>query len=154
VNISAGFKFYTTTDYRKIEAGVLTIGSSSSPRGIILPPKAKALSLEYMCRNSILQNIFGDTGEIQVFSHLPHTHLAGRQIFSKVVRNGSEVEYISNNKYYSFANQYYNTLPKPVTIKKVKLFYTWCLLNAAQLIQFRFYKLLVIISSIFLNTNE
>jgi hypothetical protein len=87
--------------------------------GIIIPPKASALSLEYMCRENSFRNIFGPSGEITIFAHSPHTHLAGTQVFSKVVRNGTEVEYIANNKYYSFNHQYVNFLTKPVTMRKV-----------------------------------
>jgi len=40
----------------------------------------------------------------------------GRQIYSKVIRNGTEVEYLTNGKYYNFKYQYVNYLYKPVNL--------------------------------------
>ena len=36
-----------------------------------------------------------------------------------IVRDGKEVAYLANNKYYNFNYQYYNFLTTPVTLKKV-----------------------------------
>ncbi len=38
--------------------------------------------------------------EITVFTQLPHTHNTGVSLFSSVVRNGTEIENIANNKYF------------------------------------------------------
>jgi hypothetical protein len=43
----------------------------------------------------------------------------GRQIYSKVIRNGTEVEYLTNGKYYNFKYQYVNYLYKPVNLYPV-----------------------------------
>jgi len=40
-------------------------------------------------------------------------------VFSKIVRDNKEIEYVANNKYYDFNYQYTNFLQKPVVIKKV-----------------------------------
>ena len=93
-------------------------GTAPAVQGIVIPPKTSALSLEYLCRGNVFQNIFGASGEITVFAHSPHTHLAGTQVFSKVIRNGKEVEYIANNKYYDFNYQYVNFMQKPVTMRR------------------------------------
>lgn len=89
--------------------------------------------------------MFNDTSEIKVFSSMPHTHLlggvfkvyhfviftwiykmlilyfqTGREVYTSVVRNGKEIAYIANNKYYDFNYQYYNFLTNPVVVKRVK----------------------------------
>lgn len=124
VKIHSGMKWYATKNYREIEFGIFTAGTVSAAPGIIIPPKTSALNMEYMCREDVFKNLFGSNEEITVFAQLPHTHLAGSQVFSKVVRNGSEVEYIANNKYYDFNYQYVNFLQRPVTLKRVKYFFS------------------------------
>jgi hypothetical protein len=78
---------------------------------------------------------------------MPHTHLIGRsnfilyyifcsyqkllikilikgkEVFSKVIRDGKELGYITNNRNYDFNYQYYNFLTKPFALKKVNLIY-------------------------------
>merc|ERR1712110_102521 len=97
-----------TTNYRKTEYSLMTVGASVSAKGISLPSKLKSMNLDYLCTKEIIDDWMGDEQEIKVFAHLPHTHLAGRSIYTKVVRNKTEVEYIGNNKYYDFNFQYIN----------------------------------------------
>ncbi len=40
-------------------------------------------------------------------------------MFSKIIRDNKEIEYIANNKYYDFNYQYTNFLQKPVVLKRV-----------------------------------
>ena len=129
MDINSGIKMYVTKKYREIEAGIFVVATLPDPLGIIIPPKASALSLEYMCRNNLLKNIFGPSGEITIFANIPHTHSVGIQVFSKIVRNGTEIDYIANNKYFSSDYQYLNVLAKPVTLKRVKLFSIMLLLK-------------------------
>jgi hypothetical protein len=49
-------------------------------------------------------------------------HKKGRQMFSKVVRNATEITYLSNVQYYDFSHQYINFLNPPVTIYPVKIY--------------------------------
>lgn len=62
--------------------------------------------------------MFNETDKITVFSSMPHTHLTGKELYGTVVRDGKEVDYIANNKYYNFNYQYYNFLNNPVTLTK------------------------------------
>lgn len=58
--------------------------------------------------------------EVTIFAELPHTHLAGTEMHSKILRNNKEVEHISHNPYYDSNFQYVNFMPKPVKIKRVR----------------------------------
>jgi len=40
-------------------------------------------------------------------------------VFSKIVREDKEIEYVANNKYYDSNYQYTNFLQKPVVMKRV-----------------------------------
>ena len=55
---------------------------------------------------------------VTVFALLAHTHLTGREIHTKIVRNNKEVSYLSKNNYYDFNYQNVAFLPKPVVLKK------------------------------------
>ncbi len=58
--------------------------------------------------------------EITIFAELPHTHLAGTQMNSMILRNNKEVERIAYNPYYDSNFQYVNFLAKSVKVKKVR----------------------------------
>lgn len=114
VREDSAFRLYVTENYREIEFGIFTGGTLSDSRGIIVPQGAKNLNIEYMCRKDGINALIGNNSNITVFANLPHTHLAGRQVFSKIVRNGKEVNFISNSKYYDFNYQYTEYLQNPV----------------------------------------
>lgn len=47
-------------------------------------------------------------------------NFVGIEVYSVIVRDGKEVEYLTNNKFYDFNFQYTNFLNTPVTLKRVK----------------------------------
>ncbi|CAF1008830.1 unnamed protein product [Brachionus calyciflorus] len=122
----SGVRFYATKNYRKNEFGVFTVGAEESAQGIILPPRAESFKLNYACSRDCTDMLFEQQDEIKVFSTLPHAHLLGKEIYTKVIRDGKEVAYLANNKFYDFNNQYYNFLNKPVTLKKGDEIVTKC----------------------------
>jgi hypothetical protein len=52
---------------------------------------------------------------------MPHTHLAGFEIWTKIVRDGFDIGYLFNNKYYDFNYQNTYILNPPINITKVYL---------------------------------
>lgn len=52
---------------------------------------------------------------------MPHTHLLGKEVYSSVIRNGSEIAFIANNKNYDFNYQYFNFLSTPISFKRVTI---------------------------------
>ncbi|CAF1012278.1 unnamed protein product [Brachionus calyciflorus] len=126
----SGIRYYTTKNYRQTEFGIFTVGTSESFNGIIVPPKADRYQLDYSCSTECTDKIFDEQPEIKVFSSLPHSHLLGKEIYTTVVRDGKEVAYLANNKYYDFNYQYYNFLNKPVTLKKGDEIRTTCVYSS------------------------
>ena len=47
----------------------------------------------------------------------------GVEFYSYIIRDGKEIAYISNNKFYDFEFQFYNFLQEPVTLQKVSTFF-------------------------------
>ena len=59
------------------------------------------------------------SGHITVFGSMFHAHLAGIQAYSKLMRNGNEVNYLFQNEWYDPNYQYYSFFPKRINILKV-----------------------------------
>ena len=61
---------------------------------------------------------------ITVIGYMSHTHLSGREIYTKIVKNGTEIDYLARNKYYDF--HYQNTIflepYKNITDVKILIF--------------------------------
>jgi len=124
-----GIRLYATQEYRPIEFGILTVGSTSSFQALTIPPKSQALSIENICRKNFMNNLYKETGNITIFAELPHTHLAGREFYSKVLRNNTEIEMISDNKYYYFNYQFVNFKRKKIVLKEDDEVITTCIYN-------------------------
>jgi len=80
---------------------------------ITLPFLPSYLTLIWLVTNLALTISFL---KIKVLTSLVYK---GRQVFSKIVRDNKEIEYVANNKYYDFNYQYTNFLQKPVVLKRV-----------------------------------
>ena len=63
-----------------------------------------------------------NTSEVKVFATMPHTHLKGIELYTTLIRDGKEIAYLANNKYYDFNYQYYNFLSTPVILKQVYIY--------------------------------
>ena len=46
----SGFRLYSTTNYRPMEFGIITVGSTSDQSGILIPPYTSNYSLEFDCQ--------------------------------------------------------------------------------------------------------
>ncbi|CAF0944282.1 unnamed protein product [Brachionus calyciflorus] len=99
-------RYYMTKNLRKNELGVLTVGTASTPFGIVIPPKAEQQSIKSYCFNDCLNKKLS-TQSLTIISSLPHTHLTGRAVSTKIIRNGKDIGYLFRNKYYDF--NYQNT---------------------------------------------
>ncbi len=53
----------------------------------------------------------------------PHTHSAGRDVHTRLIRNNKDVGYVFHNKYYSYNSQNQYLIDPPITLKKVNIFY-------------------------------
>ena len=57
---------------------------------------------------------------VLVYYFLQHTHLAGVQVSTKIVRNNEEIGYLFQNKYYDFNFQNTYNLNPEVVVKSVR----------------------------------
>jgi hypothetical protein len=56
---------------------------------------------------------------ITILSATPHTHLLGVEVFTKVIRNGTDIGYLTRNKEYDFNYQQSIQVDPPFTLTKV-----------------------------------
>lgn len=52
---------------------------------------------------------------------IPHTHLAGQEVWTKLIRNGTDMGYLNKNKYYDFNYQNIYTFNPRLALTKVKI---------------------------------
>ena len=60
--------------------------------------------------------------EITVIGFGSHTHLTGREIYTSMVKNGTEIGYLAKNKYYDFEFQNFIYLDPFIKIRDVNYF--------------------------------
>jgi len=111
---SSGIRFYLGAQPREHELGYLTLGADSSILGIVLPPRTDHFIVDSYC-SAIATAKFPSDG-ITVVSAFPHTHLQGRTVWTKIIRNGTAVEYLFNGEAYDFNYQFENRLPEPIKL--------------------------------------
>jgi hypothetical protein len=64
--------------------------------------------------------------KLKVVSAIPHTHLTGTEVWTKIIRKGVDIGYLFRNKYYDFNYQNSYNLDPPVKITKDDSLYTYC----------------------------
>jgi hypothetical protein len=66
------------------------------------------------------------TQDITIVTSIPHTHLAGNEVWTKIIRKGVDIGYLFRNKFYDFNYQNSYLLDPPVKITKDDSLYTYC----------------------------
>ena len=56
---------------------------------------------------------------LTVISAFPHAHLQGRSIWTKIIRNGTAVDYLFNGEEFNFNYQFSNRLVSPIKLYPV-----------------------------------
>jgi hypothetical protein len=77
-------------------------------------------------KNNIIKQIFIlknlknlQNQNLTIISAMPHTHLAGTAVYTKLIRNGKDIGYVFNIPNYDFNYQQTFTLTPYVTLTKV-----------------------------------
>jgi hypothetical protein len=121
---SSGVRFYITTKLRQYELGVLTLGTDVTFIDITIPPQIEGLKLTSNCYAECSSKFIPTQG-ITVFSGFMHTHLAGRSVRTRLVRNNHVVKYLFNNPKYDF-NYQFNIEIEPIKLQKGDVLVTDC----------------------------
>ncbi|CAF4012623.1 unnamed protein product [Adineta steineri] len=121
---SSGVRFYLGDELRQHDLGYLVFGTLSRAAALAIPPKTKQFIVDSYCPPEATRN-FPSSG-INILSALPHTHLQGVSVWTKLIRNNTAVQYLFNAEAYDFNYQFENRLSEPIKIYPGDSFATRC----------------------------
>ncbi|KAG7162285.1 MOXD1 2-like [Homarus americanus] len=110
----SGIRIIYTPDLRYYDAGVLSIGVDPTWKHLI-PPRQRTVLSEGHCVGECTQAALPTTG-INVFAVILHTHLLGRKVRVRHLRQGRELEPIAQDNNYDFNYQEYRALKAPRSV--------------------------------------
>ncbi|XP_071534713.1 DBH-like monooxygenase protein 1 [Panulirus ornatus] len=110
----SGIRIIYTPELRYYDAGVLSIGLDPDWKHLI-PPRQRTVLSEGHCVAECTQVALPSTG-ISVFAVILHTHLLGRKVRVRHLRQGRELEPIAQDNNYDFNYQEYRALKTPRTV--------------------------------------
>jgi len=116
---SSGLRFHYTSQLRKYQAAMLTVGLNV-PGSLVIPPYQDNWITEGYCvEECTAEGLKGSTlpgGGIRIFAIGLHTHLTGRGVYVRHVRKGVELPEIGRDDHYDFNFQEYHSLRREVTV--------------------------------------
>ena len=125
---SSGLKIHLTDKLRKYEAGIMELGLIYN-NWMAIPPGQKSFVLQGYCAPQCTAMGL-QSGGIRVFGSQLHTHGAGRQVRTSVVRRaGTGWEILNRDPHYSTHFQEIRTLRHPVRVMPGDTLVTSCTYN-------------------------
>uniref|UniRef100_A0A8C1G460 Monooxygenase, DBH-like 1, like n=1 Tax=Cyprinus carpio TaxID=7962 RepID=A0A8C1G460_CYPCA len=113
---NSGLRFYYTSDLRQHDAAVLMTGLAVAP-GYAIPPKARSFLTYGLCDTAYIPEVLETPHDLQVFSVMLHTHLAGRKVRVGHFRGGKQIDFLAVDENYDFEYQDVMNLGKTKTVK-------------------------------------
>ncbi|XP_026113971.1 DBH-like monooxygenase protein 2 homolog [Carassius auratus] len=113
---NSGLRFYHTSELRQHDAAVLGTGLAVTP-GYAIPPKAKSFLTYGLCDTAYIPEVLQTPHDLQVFSAMLHTHLAGRKVRVGHFRGGKQIDFLAVDENYDFEYQEVTNLGKTKTVK-------------------------------------
>ncbi|CAF4772742.1 unnamed protein product [Rotaria sp. Silwood1] len=114
---NSGIRFYVSPTLRLHDMGYLTFGSTSNALGLAIPPRTDRFNVDSYCPAKVTQSFPKDG--ITVITAYAHTHLQGRSVWTKLIRNGTAVQYLFNTEAFDFNYQFEHKLPKRIQLYPV-----------------------------------
>ncbi|KZC05639.1 PREDICTED: MOXD1 homolog 1 [Dufourea novaeangliae] len=111
---SSGVRLHLTPKLRPEEAGILVAGVAVSPLHLI-PPQQREYATAGYCTPHCTNTMFPETG-VNIVSVALHSHLAGRRLSLKHIRQGKELPRIVQDNHFDFEYQQSHTLEKEVKV--------------------------------------
>ncbi|KAI7800157.1 DBH-like monooxygenase protein 2 homolog [Triplophysa rosa] len=127
---NSGLRFYYTSELRQHDAAVLGTGLVLAP-GYGIPPKAKDFFTYGLCDTAYIPQVLSQTQDLQVFSVMLHTHLAGRKVRVGHFRGGKQIDLLAVDENYNFEYQGVTNLGKTKTVKLGDKLLVECTYNTA-----------------------
>uniref|UniRef100_A0A671NE33 DBH-like monooxygenase protein 2 homolog n=1 Tax=Sinocyclocheilus anshuiensis TaxID=1608454 RepID=A0A671NE33_9TELE len=113
---NSGLRFYYTSELCQHDAAVLMTGLAVAP-GYAVPPKAKSFLTYGLCDTAYIPKVLETPHDLQVFSVMLHTHLAGRKVRVGHFRGGKQIDLLAADENYDFEYQEVTNLGKTKPVK-------------------------------------
>lgn len=128
---NSGIRFTYTDKLRQHDIGVLTTGVVTSGEENFIPPRTESFTAVGHCTPFCLSKMIENSGyeNITAFSVMLHSHLAGRSLRLRHIRDGVELPFIADDQHYDFNYQELRHLNPHVTIEKNDYIRTECVYN-------------------------
>ncbi|XP_054876024.1 DBH-like monooxygenase protein 2 homolog [Poeciliopsis prolifica] len=129
---SSGLRLYYTDKLRQHDVGILTTGVFPvSHMEYAIPPKAAKFQSYGICNTTLFSRFEDPIPDLQVFSVLLHTHLAGRKVRVGHFRKGKQIGFLGVNENYDFDMQEIVNLGNIKTIKSDDEIIVECIYNTS-----------------------
>ncbi|XP_016144316.1 dopamine beta-hydroxylase-like [Sinocyclocheilus grahami] len=96
---SSGIRLWYTPSLRRFDAGIMELGLVYTPV-MAIPPRQLSFQLTGYCTAKCTQTAL-PVGGVHIFASQLHTHLAGLEVRTVLVRGGKEVEVVQEDKHFS-----------------------------------------------------
>ncbi|XP_067274799.1 DBH-like monooxygenase protein 2 homolog [Pseudorasbora parva] len=113
---NSGLRFYYTSELRQHDAAILTTGLAVN-EGYAIPPKAKSFLTYGLCDTAYIPMVLETPHDLQVFSVMMHTHLAGQKVRVGHFRDGQQIDLLAVDENYNFEYQEVTNLGKTKTVQ-------------------------------------
>ncbi|XP_060594958.1 dopamine beta-hydroxylase-like [Ruditapes philippinarum] len=121
---ASGIRFYVTSSLRHYDAGIMELGLEYTNK-MAIPPRQDNFSLTGYCIAECTKKGLPPEG-IFIYASQLHTHLTGRRVYTKHVRNGVELPELNRDNHYSPHFQEIRRLSTPVKILPGDALITTC----------------------------
>ncbi|XP_056011248.1 dopamine beta-hydroxylase-like [Ostrea edulis] len=111
---SSGIRFHVTKHLRRYDSGIMELGLEYTNK-MAVPPKQAMFTLPGYCIADCTEIALPPNG-IRVYASQLHTHLTGKQVFTKHIRRGVELLELNRDNHYSPHFQEIRTLPRHVHV--------------------------------------
>ncbi|GAA6234297.1 DBH-like monooxygenase protein 2 homolog [Lates japonicus] len=103
---SSGLRLHYTAQLREHDVGILNTGVLPlSKIEYKIPPNAPQFHTYGICNTTLFSQLVNPVPDLQVFSVLLHTHLAGRKVRVGQFRDGKQIDFLGVNENYDFEVQ-------------------------------------------------
>ncbi|XP_056009441.1 uncharacterized protein LOC125680065 [Ostrea edulis] len=109
---NSGFRLTLTPTLRRYDAAVLTTGLAVNDRQIVPPFEKEFISSGICTQECLRKGLDSFPDGVNIVSVLEHGHLLARQIRTRIIRNGTELEPLVVDDNYDFNYQEYRNMPK------------------------------------------
>ncbi|XP_024941775.1 tyramine beta-hydroxylase isoform X2 [Cephus cinctus] len=121
---SSGIRFVLTKSLRRYDAGVIELGLEYTDK-MAIPPNQESFTLSGHCISECTGVGLPQSG-IHIFGSQLHTHLTGKRVVTRHIRDGKELPLLNYDNHYSTHFQEIRLLPKPVTVLPGDALITTC----------------------------